>query len=274
MAQFPHQDHGKISITTFSRLSSGISFGIPILLCLLYCSDLAWLFSRLMIHSSSFAFTLFTTVRSLLIFSLVECSWDIVSFSFDIWLQRLEISESTITFPFKAIIFCTSSGFFMAFIADSDKVNKLVLSPILIWPSWEVHVGKWDLDFKIEFLRFWMYVLPLRQKLGLEVYAEEAWKPTLHILTFIGESVAYSSNHLINFFIQLWFIPFHFSHSYDYCKIVEENFNVVVQERTLMVFPKSWAKTFIGVFTVFLLLVSVHWFEKENQVATYSIKKV
>ena len=36
-----------------------------------------------------------------------------------------------------------------------------MLSPILIWPSWEVHVvRKWDLDFKIEFLRFWMYVLP------------------------------------------------------------------------------------------------------------------
>ena len=113
----------QMSVTTFSRLSSGISLGIPdnsILLCWLYCSALAWLFSRLMIHSFSFAFTFFTTVRSLLIFSLGECSWDIVSFSFKIWLQRLEISESTITFPFKAIIFCTSSGFFMAFIADSD----------------------------------------------------------------------------------------------------------------------------------------------------------
>ena len=119
---------------------------------------------------------------------------------------------------------------FYGIITHSDLTNS------------EVHVGKWDVDFKIEFLRFWMYVLPLRQKLGLEVYAEEAWKPTLHILTFIGESVAYSSNHLINFFIQLWFIPFHFSNSYDYCKIVEENFNVVVQERALMVFPKSMGK--------------------------------
>ena len=76
--------------------------------------------------------------------------------------QITVISESVITFPFKAIIFCTSSGIFMAFIADSDKVNKLVLSPILVWPNWEVHLGKWDLDFKIEFLQFWMYVLPLR----------------------------------------------------------------------------------------------------------------
>ena len=145
----------RMSVTTFSKLSSGISFRIPdnsILLCQLYCSDLAWLFSQLMIRSSSFAFTFFKTVRSL-IFLFVECSWDIVSFSFDICLQRLDITESTITFPFKVIIFCTSPGFFMAFI---------VLSPILIWPNWQVHVGKWDLDFKIEFLHFWMYVLPLR----------------------------------------------------------------------------------------------------------------
>ena len=155
----------QMSDTTFFRLSSGISFGIPDnskLLCHLYCSDLAWLFSRLRIRSSSFAFIFFPTVRPLLIFSFVECSWDIVSFSFLIWLKRLDISESMITFPFKVIIFSTSSGFFMAFIADSDKVNKLVLSPILIWPNWQVHVGKWDLDFKIEFLRYWMYVLPLR----------------------------------------------------------------------------------------------------------------
>ena len=99
-----------------------------------------------------FCIYIFQTVRSL-IFLFVECSWDIVSFGFDICLQRLDITESTITFPFKVIIFCTSSGFFMAFI---------VLSPILIWPNWQVHVGKWDLDFKIEFLHFWMYVLPLR----------------------------------------------------------------------------------------------------------------
>ena len=46
--------------------------------------------------------------------------------------QITVISESAITFPFKAIIFCTSSGIFMVFIADSDKVNKLVLSPILV----------------------------------------------------------------------------------------------------------------------------------------------
>ena len=98
----------------------------------LYCLDLAWFFSRLVIHSSSFVFTFFTTASSLLNFLFVECSWDVVSFSFNIWLQRLDISESTITFPFKAIIFCISSGFYMAFIADSDKVNKLVLSRILI----------------------------------------------------------------------------------------------------------------------------------------------
>ena len=146
----------QMPIRTFSRLSSGISFGIQdksIWSHQLYCSDLAWLYSRLMIRSFSFVFTFFTTVRSLLSFSFVECSWDIVSFSFDICLQRLDITESTITFPFKVIIFCTSPGFFMAFI---------VLSPILIWPNWQVHVGKWDLDFKIEFLHFWMYVLPLR----------------------------------------------------------------------------------------------------------------
>ena len=104
-----------MSITTFSRLSSGISFGIPdnsMLLRQLYCSGLDWLFARLMIRSSSLAFTFFRTNKSLVSFSLVECSWDIVSLSFDIWLQGLEISEYTITFPFKAITFCTSSGFF------------------------------------------------------------------------------------------------------------------------------------------------------------------
>ena len=157
-----------MSITTFSKWFSGMSFRIPdnsILLHQLYCSDLAWIFSRLMIRSSSFTITFFTIERSLFIFSLVECSRDILSFSFDIWLQRLDLPESTITFPFKAIIFCTSSGFFMAFIADSDKVDKLVLSPILIWPNWEVYIGKWDLDFKIEFLRFWMYVIPLWQNM-------------------------------------------------------------------------------------------------------------
>ena len=49
----------------------------------------------------------------------------------------------------------------MAFIVDSDKINKLVLSPILIWIICQVHIGKLDVDFKIEFLHFWMYVLPL-----------------------------------------------------------------------------------------------------------------
>ena len=125
----------QMSIKTFSRLFSGISFRIPdnsMLLCWLYCSDLAWFFSR-QIHSSSLVFTFFTTASTFLIFTFVECRWDIVSFNFDIWLQRLDISASAITFPFKATIFYTSSGFFMAFIADSDKVNKLVLSPILIW---------------------------------------------------------------------------------------------------------------------------------------------
>ena len=165
----------QMSITTFSRLSSGISFGIPdnsILLHRLVLLGLGLTFFKADDSLFQFAFTFFTTVRSLLIFSLVDCSWDIVSFSFDIWLQRLEISESTITFHFKAIIFCTSWGFFMAFIADSDKVNKLVLLPILIWPNWEVHVGKWDLDFKIEFLRFWMYVLTLRRNVSDAIFAK------------------------------------------------------------------------------------------------------
>ena len=77
----------QMSITTLSRLSSGISFRTPdssILLHWLYCWDLAWLLSRLMIYSSSFVFTFFTTVRLLFISSFVECSWDIVSFSFHI----------------------------------------------------------------------------------------------------------------------------------------------------------------------------------------------
>ena len=84
----------------------------------------------------------------------VERSWDIVSFNFDIWLKSLDTSECTITFPFKAIIFCISSGFYTKFIADFDKANKLVLSPIIIWWFLQVHVGKWNLDFKIKFLRF------------------------------------------------------------------------------------------------------------------------
>ena len=122
----------QMSITTFSRLFSGISFGIPdnsVLLRRLYCSDLARFFSRQIIRSSSLVFTFFTTTSSLLIFLFVECSWDIVSLNFDIWLQRLDIPASAMTFLFKATILCTSSGFFMAFIADSGNVNKLVLHP-------------------------------------------------------------------------------------------------------------------------------------------------
>ena len=44
--------------------------------------------------------------------------------------------------------------FLIEFIADSDKVNKLLLLPILIWLIWQVHIGKWDLNFNIEFVRF------------------------------------------------------------------------------------------------------------------------
>ena len=67
----------QMSIKTFSRFFSGISFGIPdnsVLLHQLYCSSLARFFSRLMIHSSSLVFTFLTTATSLLIFSFVECS--------------------------------------------------------------------------------------------------------------------------------------------------------------------------------------------------------
>ena len=44
--------------------------------------------------------------------------------------------------------------FLIEFIADSDKVNKLLLLPILIWLHWQAYIGKWDLDFNIKFLRF------------------------------------------------------------------------------------------------------------------------
>ena len=99
----------KMSITTFSNLSSGILFEIPDNSVLLRRS-------RLMIRSSISVFTFFKTgSSSLLIVSFVECSWDIVSFSFSIWLQRLNTLESMITFPFKAIIFCTNSGFLGGF---------------------------------------------------------------------------------------------------------------------------------------------------------------
>ena len=93
----------------------------------LYCLDLAWFFSRLVIHSSSFVFTFFTTASSLLNFLFVECSWDVVSFSFNIWLQRLDMSGFTI-------------------------ILQLLVSPI-------IHLGKWNI--KIEFLRFWIHVFPL-----------------------------------------------------------------------------------------------------------------
>ena len=83
---------------------------------------------------------------------------------------------------------------------------------------------------------------PCKCTISLEVYAEEARKPTLHIITLTCRSMAYNSNHSISFFILLWFILFHFSHLYDYCKIVEGNFNFVAQERTQMVFPKPWVK--------------------------------
>ena len=73
----------QMSIKTFSRLSSSVSFGIPdnsVLLHWMYCSHLAWFFSRLMICSSSLVFTFLATASSVLFFLFVECSWDIVSF--------------------------------------------------------------------------------------------------------------------------------------------------------------------------------------------------
>ena len=35
--------------------------------------------------------------------------------------------------------------------ADTDKVNKLVSSPIIIWWIWQVSIEKWNLQFKSHF---------------------------------------------------------------------------------------------------------------------------
>ena len=151
-----------MTITTISKLSSGISFGIPdnsMLILRLYCSGLAWYFSWLMIHFSSFVFTFSTTTTSLLIFLFVECSWDIVSFSFDIWLIYIRIHDNL---SFQSNYLLHLFRRFYGIYSWPQQVNKLVLWPILIWFIWQVHVRKWDLDFKTEFLHFWIYVFSLR----------------------------------------------------------------------------------------------------------------
>ena len=139
-----------------------------------------------MICSSSFVFIFFTTASPLLIFSFIECSWDIVSFSFDIWLQRLHYSESTITCPFKTIIVCTSLGFLMAFIADSDKVNKLVLSPTVVWFNLTSPRG----EMKLRFL-YWIFTLrntlPLRPSTCL-LFIHAFYKLIFRLMYFTEEN--------------------------------------------------------------------------------------
>ena len=41
-------------------------------------------------------------------------------------------------------------------------MNKLILSPIIIWWICQLHIEKQNLIFKIKFLPFWMYVVPLQ----------------------------------------------------------------------------------------------------------------
>ena len=63
--------------------------------------------------------------------------------------------------------------------------------------------------------------LPIQCTISLEVYAEEAWKTNLYIIALTGRSVACSSYHSNGFFRQLGFIPFHFSHSYEIARLLQ-----------------------------------------------------
>ena len=68
----------QISITLFSRSSSGISFKIPdisTLFLLLYCSALARNFSRLTIQFCRLMLTFLTITNSLVIFSFADVTW-------------------------------------------------------------------------------------------------------------------------------------------------------------------------------------------------------
>ena len=115
--------------------------------------------------------------------------------------------------------------------------------------------------------------LPMQCTKRLEVYAKETQKPSLHIITLKGGSVAYSSYHSISFFIQLWFflliLATHMMKYVDYCKIVEENFNFVSQDilektwlKTLMVFSKPWVKHLQEFSRFFSLNQFIDWKKK------------
>ena len=46
-------------------------------------------------------------------------------------------------------------------------------------------------------------------------------KPSLNIIALAGVSVAYSSYHLSSFFTKLWFMSFHFSHTYEMARLLQ-----------------------------------------------------
>ena len=131
-------DSRQIFIILLSSWLSGISFGILLnstLFLLLYCSDLACFFSKSITFFSSLLLTILTIASSLLICWFAVANFVMVSDKFEIWSQRLQRSESTITFPLRLMICWSRSVFFSALIALSDKLNRLLdvlLSTIML----------------------------------------------------------------------------------------------------------------------------------------------
>ena len=83
-------------------------------------------FSKSITRFSNLLLITLTTASSLLICWFAVANLVIVSNNFEIWSQRFQRSESTITFPLRLIISWTRSAFFSALIALSDKLNRLV----------------------------------------------------------------------------------------------------------------------------------------------------
>ena len=75
--------------------------------------------------------------------------------------------------------------------------------------------------------------LPVQCTISMEVCTEEAWKPSLQIIALPGGSVAYrsyiSSSFLNNCYLFFLILVTRMK-QLDYCKIVQENFNFVVQD--------------------------------------------
>ena len=74
--------------------------------------------------------------------------------------------------------------------------------------------------------------LPMQSTISMEVYAEEAWKPSLQIIALTAGSVALAITQVVflNSCDLFLFILVTCMKQLDYCKIVEENFSFVAQD--------------------------------------------